>query len=245
MPSQNIYSCCKNSRHCDPKRTHGKWPNPAWGSEESMSKPGPRGCAGLNLIEGRTTQGEEIVYEKIWRQVWIFANTFLQVPRPRSSVVIQPPYGTSCWMLSNKWPHPCWDETWGHRKTLVMLAKFDTSFVKIPMLYSESLPRSLESWSPQGRAACGGSMLTHSQGRLSCGHLSLHDCLTGGDWLFLLCHQDVTGILSTWKHMFECRRIDWVPQKRQFERMQNMEWVRQSHWIWGKTMKEMKSFTPL
>lgn len=173
----------------------------------------------------------------------------VHVPRPWSSVTIQPPCGTNCKMLSIRSPHPCWDTAWGHMRTLVMLAKSDTSLVRNLTPYTESLHRGLESWPPQGSAAWEGSMLTHGQCRLSCGHSSICDCLTGGDWLFLLCHQMVlefSDFGSTSKHTTEWRGIDWVTKKGHFfpgrpKNAKNMEWGRQSRWIWGKVMKETKT----
>lgn len=97
--------------------------------------------------------------------------------------------------------------------------KSDMSLVGNPTPYNESLHRGLESWPPRGSAAWEESTLTHGQCRLSRGHSSICDCLTGGDWLFLLCHQMVlefSDFGSTSKHAFEWREIDWVTKKSQF-----------------------------
>ena len=126
--------------------------------------------------------------------------------------------------------------------------KSDMSLVGNPTPYTESLHGGLVSWPPQGSAAWEESMLTHGQCRLGRCHSSICDCLTGGDWPFLLCHQMVlkfSDFGSTSKRTFEWREIDWVTKKSQFtlagQRMQNMELGRQSHWIWGEVLKEMKT----
>lgn len=113
-------------------------------------------------------------------------------------------------MLTNKCPHSCWDTAWGHTRTFVMLMKSDPSLVGNLVPYTESPHRSLESQSPQGNAGWEGHILTHSQGRPSCGHSPVYDCLIGGDWLFLLCHH----ILLEFSHCFYIKACIWMKGNR-------------------------------
>lgn len=126
---------------------------------------------------------------------------------------------TSCKMLSYKWPHPCWDTAWGTWELWSSFQNLTQVWWETLGPTSKSPHGSLESWPPQGSEAWEESMLTHDQCRLSSGHSSIHDCLTGGDWLFLLCHQMVlefSDFGSTSKHTFEWRGIDWVTKKSHF-----------------------------